>query len=71
MDEYVDIDEPWPQSYVHISQDTISDDDTRVKLRRQAQHWRGVRAIVYTPPLVKELPPAEPLLIISFHWHTV
>jgi uncharacterized protein len=59
MDEHVGIDEPWSQSYVHISQDIISDDDTRVKLRRQAQHWRGVTAIVYTPPLVMELPPAE------------
>lgn len=28
-EEHVDIDEPWSQSYVHISQDIISDDDTR------------------------------------------
>ena len=59
-DEHVDIDEPWSQSYVHISQDIISDDDTRVKLRRQAQHWRGVTAVADSSPLVKELPPAEP-----------
>jgi hypothetical protein len=58
-DEHVDIDEPWSQSYVHISQDIISDDDTRVKLRRQAQHWRGVTAVADSSPLVKELPSAE------------
>ena len=45
---------------VHISQDIISDDDTRVKLRRQAQHWRGVTAVADSSPLVKELSPAEP-----------
>ena len=33
-DEHIDIDadEPWSQSYVHIAQDIISDDETRVKL---------------------------------------
>ena len=47
-DEHVDIDE-------HI----IFDDDTQAKLRRQAQHWRGVTAIADSSLLVKELPPAE------------
>jgi uncharacterized protein len=28
-DEHIDIDEPWSQSYVHISQDIISDDASK------------------------------------------
>ncbi|KAF8956782.1 hypothetical protein BDZ97DRAFT_1670954 [Flammula alnicola] len=62
-DEHVDIDEPWMQSYVHITQDIIADDETRTKLRRHAQHWRGITAVTdvssSTPPpiTVKELPP--------------
>ena len=56
-DQHVDSDEPWSQSYVHIAQDIISDDETRVKLRRQAQHWCGVTAVIDSTPLVNELPP--------------
>ncbi|KAF8637223.1 hypothetical protein AX17_002974 [Amanita inopinata Kibby_2008] len=41
----VDIDEPWSLSYVHIPHDIIPHKDTREKLRRQAQHWRGVTAL--------------------------
>ena len=43
-DKHIDIDEPWSQSYGHICQDIISDDETQVKLQRQAQHWRGVNS---------------------------
>ena len=59
-EEHVDIDEPWTQSYVHIAQDIVPSDETRTKLRRQAQHWRGVTAVTPTPaPIaVTELPSA-------------
>ncbi|KAF8968826.1 hypothetical protein BDZ97DRAFT_331412 [Flammula alnicola] len=59
-DEHVDIDEPWTQAYVHIMQDIIANDETCMKLRRHAQHWRGITAVTdSTPPpiTVKELPP--------------
>jgi hypothetical protein len=71
-DEHVDIDEPWTQSYVHVAQDIVPNDDTRSKLRRHAQHWRGVTAVTPSPtpaPIaVKELPASSthnPLLISS------
>jgi hypothetical protein len=52
-DEHVDIDEPWSHSYVPIAHDIIPHQDTRDKLRRQAQHWRGVTALqsqaMYSP----------------------
>ena len=40
-DEHVDIDDP----YVPITHDIIPHQDTRLKLRRQAQHLRGVTAL--------------------------
>ncbi|KAF8888480.1 hypothetical protein CPB84DRAFT_1684214 [Gymnopilus junonius] len=58
-DPHVDIDEPWKDTYVHITEDIIPNDETRYKLRKQAQNWRGVTAISTPPPAVavKELPP--------------
>lgn len=47
-DELVDIGEPCTHSYVPITQDIIPHQDTRDKLRRQAQHWRGVTALSKT-----------------------
>ncbi|TFY78413.1 hypothetical protein EWM64_g5601 [Hericium alpestre] len=49
-DEFVNIDEPWTHSYVPISKNIISHQETRDRLRRQAQHWRGVTALQSTPP---------------------
>jgi len=49
-DEHVDIDEPWTHSYVHITQDIIPHQETREKLLRQAQHWRGVTALSPSSP---------------------
>ncbi|KDR68990.1 hypothetical protein GALMADRAFT_77771, partial [Galerina marginata CBS 339.88] len=63
-DEPVEVDD-WTQSYVHITQDIIPNDETRTKLRRQAQHWRGITAVTASP-----VPPTSthnPLL--SFHTH--
>ena len=60
-EQHVDIDEPWTQAYVHIAQDIVPSDETRTKLRRHAQHWRGVTAVTPTPaPIaVTELPSAS------------
>jgi hypothetical protein len=58
-DEHVDIDEPWTHSYVHITQDVVPE-DTCIKLRRQAHHWRGVTAISDTPLQPVCLPPNSP-----------
>ena len=55
---------PSVERYVHISQDIISD-DTQVKLRRQAQHWRGVTAVADSSPL---LPPAKPSSYFNSHF---
>lgn len=45
-EEQVEIDsEPWKDSYVHIAQDIVPNDDTRAKLKRQAADWRGITAI--------------------------
>jgi uncharacterized protein len=41
----VNIDEPWTHSYIPITQDIIPHKDTRDKLRKQAQHWRGITAL--------------------------
>ncbi|KAF8627262.1 hypothetical protein AX15_004454 [Amanita polypyramis BW_CC] len=40
-----DMDESWSLSYVHIPHDIVPHQDTREKLRRQAQHWRGITAL--------------------------
>ncbi|KAI0759255.1 hypothetical protein BD413DRAFT_288171 [Trametes elegans] len=48
-DEHVDIDEPWQQSYVHITKDIVKSDDARDRLRRVASDWRGVTAISPSP----------------------
>ncbi|KAF8958760.1 hypothetical protein BDZ97DRAFT_1923380 [Flammula alnicola] len=47
-DEHIEV-EDWTQSYVHITQDIIPNDETRSKLRRQAPHWRGITAITGSP----------------------
>ena len=44
-DEHIDIDEPSTHSYVHIDKDIIPHQYTRDKLKRLAQHWRGVTAL--------------------------
>lgn len=38
-DELVDIDKPWTQSYVSMTEGIYPHTDTSDKLRRQAQHW--------------------------------
>ncbi|KAI0363546.1 hypothetical protein BV20DRAFT_1031184 [Pilatotrama ljubarskyi] len=48
-DEHVDIDEPWQQTYVHITKDIVKSDDARDRLRRVAADWRGVTAISPSP----------------------
>ncbi|KAF8644371.1 hypothetical protein AX16_008504 [Volvariella volvacea WC 439] len=62
-DEHVDIDEPWTHSYIPIAQDIIPSSDTRDKLRRQAQHWRGITALSPSSPnpmAAVYLPPNHP-----------
>ncbi|PPQ81601.1 hypothetical protein CVT25_013393 [Psilocybe cyanescens] len=49
-EEHIEIDEPWKDAYVHITEDIVPSDETRAKLRRQAQHWRGVTAVSASPP---------------------
>ena len=44
-DEHIDIDEPSTHSYVHIDKDIVPHQYTRDKLKRLAQHWRGVTAL--------------------------
>lgn len=44
-DEHIDIDEPSMHSYVHIDKDIIPHEYTRDKLKRLAQHWRGLTAL--------------------------
>ncbi|KAL0952277.1 hypothetical protein HGRIS_006567 [Hohenbuehelia grisea] len=44
-DELVDIGDPWTHSYVPITHDIIPHQDTRNRLKRQAQQWRGVTAL--------------------------
>lgn len=45
-DEHVDIEEPPPtSSYVPITQNIFPHQETKDRLRRQAQHWRGVTAL--------------------------
>ncbi|KAJ3505400.1 hypothetical protein NLJ89_g7437 [Agrocybe chaxingu] len=60
-EEHVEVEEPWTHAYVHISEDIITNDETRAKLRRQAHHWRGVTAVADSssppPTTIKELPP--------------
>jgi hypothetical protein len=50
-----------PRCHSHL-QDIISDDDTRVKLQRHAQHWRGVAEPSYSDPHI--LPPTYSLHIM-------
>ncbi|KAI0341008.1 hypothetical protein BDW22DRAFT_316242 [Trametopsis cervina] len=44
-DEHVDIDEPATNSYVHTDKDFIPHQQTRDRLKRLAQHWRGLTAL--------------------------
>ena len=44
-DEHIDIDEPAMHSYVHIDKDIVPHQHTRDKLKRLAQHWRGMTAL--------------------------
>ncbi|PSR77474.1 hypothetical protein PHLCEN_2v7905 [Hermanssonia centrifuga] len=44
-EEHIDIDEPSTHSYVHIDKDIIPHQHTRDKLKRLAQHWRGITAL--------------------------
>jgi hypothetical protein len=59
-DEHVNIDEPWMYSYVPITTDIVPQQDTRLKLQRQAQHWRGVTALA--PIRVYQDPPPTTIL---------
>jgi hypothetical protein len=43
--EMVDVEEPWTQQYVPISDSHIPSPSLREKLRRQAQQWRGLTAL--------------------------
>ncbi|KAF8188746.1 hypothetical protein BJ912DRAFT_851154 [Pholiota molesta] len=65
-EEHVDVDaEGWKATYVQITHDIVPDDDTRTKLRRAAQHWRGITAISSPPPspplAIRPLPPSPSL----------
>ncbi|KAJ7600791.1 hypothetical protein C8J56DRAFT_767258 [Mycena floridula] len=52
------VEDPWNQEYLRITEDSIPDQQIRDKLRRQAQQWRGVSAISPLNPV--ELPSPEP-----------
>ena len=71
-DEHVDIDEPMSVShtYIHLDHDLIPHQHTRDKLKRLAQHWRGVTAldgpedsattpVFLTPDVVQDPPPTS------------
>ncbi|CAA7271813.1 unnamed protein product [Cyclocybe aegerita] len=77
-EEHVEVEEPWTQAYVHISEDIITNDETRAKLRRQAHHWRGVTAVADSssppPTTIKELPPLSiqnPFLALNSNPHVL
>lgn len=69
-------DEPWTQAYIPITHDIIPLPQTRDKLRRQAQHWRGITALApptHTTPHTTIHPlPAPPTSILppSYTLHT-
>lgn len=44
-DEHIDIDEPPTNGYIHIDTDLVPNSNTRDRLKRLAQHWRGVTAL--------------------------
>lgn len=48
-DEHIEIDEPSMHSYVHIDKDIVPHQHTRDKLKRLAQHWRGMTALETSP----------------------
>ena len=66
-DEHVDIDDPWAQSYVHINHDVVPHQDTRDKLRRHAQHWRGITALSSSPTTPIRLSPSTLPVRTSLH----
>ncbi|KAJ8503462.1 hypothetical protein ONZ45_g10843 [Pleurotus djamor] len=49
-DEHIDVGDAWTQSYVPITHDVISSQETREKLQRHAQNWRGVTALASPQP---------------------
>ncbi|TFK45594.1 hypothetical protein OE88DRAFT_1639695 [Heliocybe sulcata] len=58
-DTPVDIDGPsWQDTYVHITDDIVLHASTRDRLRRQAQHWRGITALCADSPA-----PTSPVFI--------
>lgn len=76
--QHVDVDnsneKPWQETYVQVSEDIIPSDETRMKLRRQAQNWRGVTAVLpssspnpsassSSSSAPNPLPPAHPITI--------
>lgn len=67
-DELVNIEEPWTHSYVPITTDIIPQRETRDKLTRQAQHWRGVTAIA--PPVTVTPLPSYSVRPPSYSLHT-
>ncbi|KAF8983677.1 hypothetical protein BDQ17DRAFT_1437292 [Cyathus striatus] len=63
-DDHIDIDEPWTYSYIPLSTDIIPYADTRAKLHRHTQNWRGITALTstpspYTPPIPVPVPPSD------------
>ncbi|KAF9545799.1 hypothetical protein CPC08DRAFT_649265 [Agrocybe pediades] len=44
-----EVDDSWAQTYVHIHEDIIASEETRQRLRKQAQDWRGVTAVAVHP----------------------
>ncbi|KAF8064469.1 hypothetical protein FPV67DRAFT_224442 [Lyophyllum atratum] len=74
-DVVVDIDEPWSHSYVHIQDDILPARETREKLLRHAQSWRGITAVAPFPPpsppvAVHPLPDPDPVRPPAYVVHT-
>ncbi|KAF8054640.1 hypothetical protein FPV67DRAFT_1568900 [Lyophyllum atratum] len=75
-DVVVDIDEPWSHSYVHIQNDIVPARETREKLLRHAQSWRGITAVAPFPPpssppvAVHPLPDPDPVRPPAYVVHT-
>ena len=65
VDVVVDIDDPWTHSYVPVTQDVVSSESTRDKLRRHAQNWRGITAIEpwSPPPITVQQFPTEDVAV--------
>ncbi|GLB44375.1 putative SET (Su(var)3-9, Enhancer-of-zeste, Trithorax) domain containing protein [Lyophyllum shimeji] len=67
----VDIDEPAALSYVHIAHDIVPARETRDKLTRNAQSWRGITALTPFPPPTPPPVAVHPVLHPPTHHHAV